>query len=102
MLNQVDQLINVLLDYTAREDERDDAAMDLGLYNDSRALSALAKVGINPNENSTVLDSCGESIAKIMLKQEKYDKELLDRLAAPAKYSAYAFIRETKPEWLNI
>lgn len=102
MTDRVDLLINVLLDSAAREDERDDAAMDLGKFNDNRALKALLKVASNPNECETILDSCGESIGEILVKQEKYDFALLNKLAPTAKDAAYSFIKAAKPEWPSL
>lgn len=101
MPDTVDLLIGVLLDSSAREDERDDAAMDLGRYDDDKALAALAGVASNFAENETVLDSCGESTGKILVKKQKYDKNLLDSLAPIAKNAAQSFIKEVKPELFN-
>ena len=67
MPDRIDLLIETLFDKSAREDERDDAAMDLGSYNDDRALNALTQIGSNPKDDYMILDSCGESIAEIML-----------------------------------
>lgn len=65
MIVQPEGLIGVLLDKTAREDERDDAAMDLGSYPTKEALEALFKVAIDTTENDIILDSCGESLGEI-------------------------------------
>jgi hypothetical protein len=102
MLDKVDLLINILLDDTAREDEKDDAAMDLGKYDDDRALVALSQVGSNPNEDAMVQDSCGESIAEILVTRGRYNKDMIDKLTPVAKDAAYSYIKATKPEWLNM
>ncbi len=101
MTDEVILLVNVLLDEAAREDERDDAAMDLGKFNDQRALTALLKVASNPNENEMILDSCGESIGNILVKREKQEMVVLDFLTPIAKDSAYFFIKGIHPEWLT-
>ena len=51
MFDKVDFHVNILLDVRAREDERDDAAMDLGQFNDDRVLTALLQIASNPNEH---------------------------------------------------
>lgn len=99
MMDKVERLINILLDNTARENERDDAAMDLGMFNDDRALAALLQVASNPHENKMILDSCGVSIGEILIKKEQYDLAVLDQLAPIAKEAAYFFIEEAKSEW---
>ncbi|MCH9611266.1 MAG: hypothetical protein S4CHLAM81_12040 [Chlamydiales bacterium] len=92
MNTQMAALIEVLLDTSAREDERDDAAMDLADFDDSKALEALCFIGSNPQENQTVLDSCGTSIGEILMRQTKHDLEILKKLAPIAKSSALAYI----------
>jgi hypothetical protein len=49
-------LIEVLLDVNARVDERDDAAIDLGEYDDDRALKALLSIVLDPNEEPFIMD----------------------------------------------
>lgn len=101
MPDKIDRLINVLLDNTAREDERDDTAMDLGKFDDERALIALLQIASNSNEDEIVIDSCGESIAEILIKREEYNPNILNKLAPIARDAAYAFIKEAKPEWIE-
>jgi hypothetical protein len=55
----LDGLVGVLLDRSAREDERDDAAMDLAAFDVPRALEALMIVESNRREDLNLLDSCG-------------------------------------------
>lgn len=94
MIDKIDGLIEVLLDNTAREDERDDAAMDLGRFNDERAFQALLKIATNANENEIILDSCGESIAEILIMRKEFRTEVIETLAPIARETAKAFIRE--------
>jgi HEAT repeat protein len=101
MPDKVDQLINILFSKTAREDERDDAAMDLGSFNDERALAALMRIASNLDEDEMILDSCGESIGEILIKREKFDSSAIETLAPIAKSAAYSFIKGMKPEWLE-
>ncbi len=102
MNDRVSLLIDILLDYSAREDERDDAAMALGLYDDNRALEALVKIASNPNSlDEGILDVCGESIGQILAKQTVYRKDIIDQLTSVAKDEALAIIKGKKPQWLD-
>jgi HEAT repeat protein len=101
MKDTVQMLIEVLLDKNLREDERDDAAMDLGEYNDLRALKALIKVASDPDENMTVIDSCAESIGSILIERNEFDASVLDGLIPLAKELVIDFIRECKPDLIR-
>lgn len=100
MLDRVDGLIDVLFDNTAREDERHDAAMDIGKYDDDRALSALLQLASNLNEDDLILDACGESIAQILVNRNYFSQDMINKLAPTAREMAEAYIKEHKPEWL--
>ena len=101
MSDKVQGLIEILFDKTAREDERDDAAMYLGKYDDDRALNALALMASHSNNDFTVLDSCGESIAEILVKRNEYRRDIMTNLVPIARRSAEGFIKYHKPEWLG-
>lgn len=101
ILNRLDLLIEILVDHNAREDERHDAAMDIGSFIDDRALNVLLQIGSNPYEEVIIQDACGESIAKILVSRNELKKDLIDHLTPIAKKTAYAFIKENKPEWIN-
>jgi hypothetical protein len=66
-----------LFDQTAREDERHDAVMDIGKYDDARALNALLRVAFNSPENDFLLDACGESIAEILVGRNEFNGDLV-------------------------
>jgi HEAT repeat protein len=101
MKDTVQMLIEVLLDKNLREDERDDAAMDLGEYNDLRALEALIKVASDPDENMTVVDSCAESIGSILIERNEFDNSIIDGLAPVAKRILIKFIKTCKPDLIQ-
>jgi hypothetical protein len=88
-------LISVLLDPSARIDERDDAAMDLSAFDSPEALDALVRVATDAAEDAIILDSCGESIAEIWVRKGQIDVEALDRMARPAQHSALAILAGT-------
>ena len=58
-------LKKILLDRKASLAERDDAAIDLGDFDDPEALDALMEIAVDPQEEDIILASCGESIALI-------------------------------------
>jgi HEAT repeat protein len=75
--------------------------MDLGQFNDDRALNALIQIASNPQEDWIILDACGESIGEILVKREEFQKEILDKLVPDVKDIAVGYIRRRKPEWLK-
>ncbi|NNM43553.1 MAG: hypothetical protein HKM07_04355, partial [Chlamydiae bacterium] len=48
-MDRIGLLVEILIDINARVDERDDAAMYLGEYDDDRALNALLSIVLDPN-----------------------------------------------------
>ncbi len=84
-----DELIAVLTDKTIDIAMRDDAAMDLGLYDEPRALEALIEIAKNHEQHEMILDSCGESIADIWLRNGGYDATEFDKFALAAKHACY-------------
>ncbi len=101
MSANIQGLIRVLLDPLAREDERHDAAMDLGDFSDDRALDALIIIGTNLSENAIILDAVGESIGEILVKRNKYNEKLINSLAPIAQKTAMAYIHSHKQEWVE-
>jgi hypothetical protein len=100
-IDYMETLIGTLLDKTEYVGLRDDAAMDLEDYNHDRALEALIATASDSTEEYIILDSCGESIASILMQRNKYDPALIASLALPARSSAYMRIQGGKPEWLE-
>ncbi len=94
-------LLQILLDKQGREDERDEAAAYLGKYNNEEVLQALLSIGSDPFENDIVLDSCGTSIAEILIRRNQFDSNILTPLAETAKDSAIQYILGIKPEWVS-
>ena len=101
MSDEIDGLIQILFDKSAREDERDDAAMYLGKYDDDRALNALVQTASNLNDAYIIQDSSGESIAEILVKRNENRSDIISKLTPIAKKSAEGFIKHHKPEWFK-
>jgi hypothetical protein len=100
MPDRLDLLIELLFDATAREDEKHDATMDIGEFNDDRAINALLQIAIDPNENETILDACGESIAQIWTKRNQFNVEAYKSFRPCAQEAIKMYIKYNKPEWL--
>jgi hypothetical protein len=98
-MKQPQGLIEVLLDATAAEADRDDAAMDLAAYDDSEAEDALIRAGVEPSTPSVVAASCGESLAEIWLRKGEMNLTALKRLRREARNEALALIRAREPSW---
>lgn len=101
MASQPEGLISVLLDSSATEAERDDAAMDLAIYDDSEALQALLKVATTEDEEEIFMDVCGESIAEIWIRNESFDPTACDKLKNPARKAVLDMIVKFKLEWIE-
>jgi hypothetical protein len=100
-LTNVTTTAALLLDRSARIDERDDAAMNLGLSDDVRAVDALLEVGSDPAEAFAILSSCGESLAEIAVRNSRRVRGWLSLLAPPAAHELRASVLAARPELLE-
>lgn len=101
-MNRKLQLIAILLDSTARDDERDDAAMDLVDFDGNEVVQALFMVATDRSfQSEMVKGSCGESLASIWIRTGKIDFELLSRLEGTAKTEAMGLIKVNRTDWYN-
>lgn len=97
MMKQPQGLIEVLLDASASEADRDDAAMDLAAYDEPEVEDALIHVGTDPSTPGSVAASCGESLAEICIRQKKLNLAALRRLSHEAQNEAVGLIRARDP-----
>jgi hypothetical protein len=95
-------LVSVLLDRSARPDERDDAAMDLAQYDDPEALDALVAIAGTAGEDPGLLDTCGESIGEIWARRGFVDAEVLARVKEEARVMVLATLRALAPDLLRL
>src|SRR5437867_2095946 len=98
--DRMDALIAILADRTARVDERDDAAIDLGSFDHPRAIEALLSVARRPDENDTLLSTAGESLAMISMRRGKMERAWLTQLTPPAAAEYVNNIRANQPMML--
>jgi len=96
MSDTVDLLIKILFDKSAREDEKHDAVMDIGQFNDDRALNALVLIANDPSSNQTILDACGESIAQIWMKRNQFDIESYNKFPPIVQQAIRMYIKNQK------
>ena len=94
-------LIQILRDRSARIDERDDAAIDLGRSDDDGALAALLEMGAQSDDDDIVLGSIGESIAHIAIRTGKFESSWLARLSPLAVDELVGSLRALRPQLLG-
>ena len=103
MKDNIDLLIDLLNDPEAREDERDDAALDLGDFDDERVLLALLQFVSTPKEEyDLVVQSCLDSIAQIMTRSDSFDLNVYEKLSEWNKRYVGRYIRNVKPQWTHL
>lgn len=85
MKNQPEGLISVLLDLKSEFGDRDDAAMDLGSYDEPEAEDALIKIVLNHTEDEDLVDSAGESLKEIWQRKGQIKKDLIEKMHPAAK-----------------
>lgn len=96
---QVRKLATILKDTTATIAEKDDAAIELGEFDDSEALTALITATQTEELAEIVLASIGESIAQIWIRLDNFDPTLFNQLPIEAQREAHSLIQATRPEW---
>jgi hypothetical protein len=94
------QFIDILLDPDSRDDEKDDAAMELGQFtHDEEVESILLRAADDSNLDEMIRATCGESLAEIWLEREKIDFEKLKLLNGIALNEALGLLKETRKDW---
>lgn len=99
--DNVQLLVEILFDKTAREDERDDAAMYLGRYPSKKALNALLEVVSDPKEDFIIVDSAIESFAEICIKLNSFDESALKKMPPFAQRTVFEFIMDRNPSLIS-
>jgi hypothetical protein len=74
---QPEGLISVLLNTEAEFGDRDDAAMDLGEFDEPAAEEALLKVVLSQTEDEGIADRAGESLWQIWKRKGKRDAGII-------------------------
>lgn len=93
-MDQATALIEILLDKTASDADRDDAAIDLGDISDDEEVEvALLTVAIDEGTDEMIRASCGESLARIWVRQNQVSREKLALLTGIALEEAVGIIK---------
>jgi hypothetical protein len=100
-MDKIEKLTDIILDKTARADEKDDAIVLLGSMNDKRALNVLVDIGRNEESDYMLKASAGESIARIMISTNVFDEKSVLPLTKVSLNELTNLITAQKPEWLN-
>ncbi len=101
MKDRLQLLIDILLDKAGREDERDDAAIDLREYVDLRALLALTEIAADPNEDHSMVDNCAESIGEISVGLNQFYESEFRKITPSAQEIVFGFIMAHSPELIK-
>ena len=94
------ELVKILLDATASISERDDAAMDLSVYDSKDVLNALLKVGSDEDTDNIILSSVGESLAEIWLRNKSFNSQQYLNLCEETRYSVKENMADKFPSGL--
>ncbi|WP_114165803.1 hypothetical protein [Exiguobacterium sp. TNDT2] len=93
-MDQATALIEILLDKTASDADRDDAAIDLGDISDDEEVEvALLTVANDEGTDEMIRASCGESLARIWVRQNQVSREKLALLTGIALEEAVGIIK---------
>jgi hypothetical protein len=94
-------LIELLLDPNEDIYAKDDAALDLGEFDNDDVLNACIQAACNPNEDEGVVDLCGENIGRIWIKRNIFDLNLFKTLPPWARNGIMVSIRNAKSDWIK-
>ena len=92
MLDQPAGLLSVLLDVTARIDERDDAAMALYQYDTPEVEAALIAIASDLATPALVASSAGESLGVLWTRRGAVNADAMARLRSDARSEAAAVL----------
>jgi len=98
-MEQWEKLVKILLDEEAADAERDDAAMDLSEYSHENVVKALLIISNHDSTDDMLKASCGESLAMILVNNDRFDKEIYNQLRGIAKIEFESFIRLKRKDW---
>lgn len=93
-------LLEILLDPSSSDAEKDDAVIDLGInFQDEETIDILIKVSNDNDYDEMIAASCGESLGQIWLSTQQIDFEKLSFLKGIALLEALSLIKAKRPDW---
>lgn len=95
-----ESLLEILLDPTTSDAEKDDAVIELGNnFQDDDTIDILIKLSNDSNFDEMIAASCGESIAHIWLTNQRIDYAKLLNLKGITLTEALSLIKAQRPDW---
>lgn len=94
-----EKLIEIIFDASSREDEVDDAVMDLAKFDDDFVIEILLRVANDPTFDEMIRASAGESLADIWIRRNEIDYKQLTSLTGAALNEALAMIKSKRSDW---
>lgn len=95
MMDKITELINILLDSNISDEERDDAAINLGyISNNELVEKALLKIANDINTDEIIRASCGESLAQIWMTKKVFNYDKFFSLKGIAFVEAIGLIKK--------
>lgn len=91
------QLVSVLRDSGARDDERYDAAMDLGVHSGPLVEGALKDIIRRERFETVLADMCAESLAEIWAREGRIDEDFFKELKGGSLEQVLAILRARAP-----
>lgn len=92
-------LISVIYNDTSREDEIDDAVMDLSKFDNDDVIQILMKVANDASFDHMIRASAGESLADIWIRRSIIDYTQLGNLTEIPLKEALAMIKSKRTDW---
>ena len=99
IIQQPQGLISVLNNTSAEFGDREDAAMDLGGYDEPEAEDALTKVILDPTTDPSLAETVGESLAEIWSRKNDLNIDVLQELSGEVLLITLGTIEARRPEW---
>lgn len=96
---QPEGLIGVLLKTDAEFGDRDDAAMDLGEFDEPEAEEALLTVAEDPATDPMLAESCAESLGEVWARRETLNVSKLRRLTGEPLTMVLRQLERARPQW---
>ncbi|WP_256761272.1 hypothetical protein [Cohnella sp. WQ 127256] len=94
-----EQLISIMQDKEARDDERDDAIIDLYEFNNDIVINALLEEALDDKNENTLRASCGETLAQIWINNSDIDFSKLIKLRGSALNEVLSQIKHSRKDW---
>ncbi|OGX78160.1 hypothetical protein A6395_13585 [Exiguobacterium sp. SH31] len=98
-MDNTSDLIGILVDKTANDAERDDAAIDLGFISNNEAIEiALLTVANDEGTDEMIRASCGESLAQIWIENNVLNLKNISLLTGIAFFEALEIFKKKNSE----